>query len=125
MDVFSFPNLIQVESPHFQVVFVSLLGSLFKFGCHVIVCGGDELPGSLVPLVQPLQGTQALPITMARLEGRCDNLRLLVHELLGCSAAAGFGGELLMKILEDWEPTAVVMRLLGRGTVTEPLGDFL
>lgn len=53
-DIFSLPDLIQLEFPLFQLQFMSLLGSLFEFWYHLLVGAGDEMLGNLVAFVQLL-----------------------------------------------------------------------
>lgn len=125
MDVFSLLDLVQVESPHIQLSFVSLLGSLSEFRYHFHVRGGGKLPGDLVPFVQPLNSVHARSFSVLRFESQIDGHRILVHKLLGHGAATRLGILVPVNVLEEWSPNAALVRASGGGSVTKPRGDLL
>jgi len=125
MDVFSFLDLVQIEAPLLQLLFVILLGSLFKFGYNCRVRGGDKLSSNIIPLVYPLDRIHGRSFSVLHLEGRVDDRRILVHKLLSCRAATRLGVLVLVDALEDRSPNVALDVASGRGSVTEPRGDLL
>ena len=92
----------------------------------MLVVGGNESLGDLILFVQPLDLVHPLPFAILGDKVSVDDCWLLMHELLGYSAAVRLWVGLLMDALEDRSPgTTVTLGVAGGHLVAEPVGDPL
>ena len=91
----------------------------------MLVTGGDELLGELIPLVQAINPVESFPFAVLRDEGCIEDRRLFEHELLSCGTTPGLGIGLLVDPLEEWRPEVGLVVDSGRRAVAEPGRDPL